>query len=410
MAANARDGTGSGSDGSGRREPGVKLRHLWYDRKARAIVIQAAVVVALIVFAGFIVHNTAVNLEQRNIKAGFAFLNNPAGFEIPLTLIPYSVEAGSTHGRVFVVGLLNTLLISALGIVFATILGFILGVLRLSPNWLVSRLVGVYIEAVRNVPLLLQFLFWHFAVFQSLPHVRNAIPILDSVYIHNRGVTAPAPQPQPGFGYVVLAFIAAIAIVFALRRWARRRQEETGRQFPILWVSLGVLVALPFVAAAVTGFPLTWDYPTMGRFRFTGGLEIQVELFSALTALTIYTSSFIAEIVRAGILAIPHGQTEAAYSLGLRPQPTLRLVIIPQALRVIVPPLISQYLNLTKNSSLGIAIGYADLFNVFGGISLNQTGQAIEIIAMCMGVYLTFSLLISLYMNWYNRRIALIER
>ena len=382
----------------------------WYDPKVRSIAFQVAFVLALIGLGVYLVHNTLINLEKRNIKTGFDFLFNPAGFEIPLTLIPYSVEEGSTHGAVFIVGLLNTFLISALGIVLATILGFILGVLRLSNNWLVSRLVGVYIESVRNVPLLLQFLFWHFAVFQSLPLVRQAIPIFDTVYIHNRGLTIPRPIPQPGFMLVVVSVLAAVAGIVWLRKWARRRQDATGEQFPVFWTSLGIFIGVPLLASIAAGFPLTWEYAELGRFRFTGGLGIQIELFSALAALTVYTSSFIAEIVRAGILAVSKGQQEASYSLGVRPSPTLRLVIIPQALRVIVPPLVSQYLNLTKNSSLGIAIGYPDLFNVFGGISLNQSGQAIEIVAMCMVVYLTFSLLISLYMNWYNRRISLVER
>jgi general L-amino acid transport system permease protein len=382
----------------------------WYDPKVRSFIFQAAFVLAMAGVIIFIVLNTMQNLEKRGIKAGFDFLDNPAGFEIPLTLIPYSVDGGSTHGAVFFVGLLNTLLISIMGIVLATIIGFFLGVLRLSNNWLISRLVGVYIETVRNVPLLLQFLFWHFAVFQALPLVRQSISVFDTFYIHNRGLTGPNPVPESGFMYVVISVFIAIAAIGYIKIWVRKRREATGQQFPILWTSLGIIIGLPLLVSAVFGFPLTWEYATLGRFRFTGGLEIPIELFSALAALTVYTSAFIAEIVRAGILAISHGQSEAAHALGLRQGPTLRLVIIPQALRVIVPPLISQYLNLTKNSSLGIAIGYADLFNVFGGISLNQTGQALEIIAMCMLVYLTFSLLISLYMNWYNRQISLVER
>jgi len=390
--------------------PGAGGMRWWYDPKIRSIIFQVAFVLALAGFAVFIVLNTIENLEKRGIKAGFDFLGNPAGFEIPLTLIPYSVQDGSTHGAVFVVGLLNTLLISLMGIGLATVLGFVLGVLRLSNNWLISRLVGIYVEVVRNVPLLLQFLFWHFAVFQSLPHVKEAIPLFDTFFVHNRGVTGPAPIPEAGMSGVVISFFVALAAISYLRKWAKQRQESTGEQFPVFWASLGLIVIIPVAASAIFGFPLTWEYPKLERYGFVGGVDIQIELFSALAALTIYTSAFIAEIVRAGILAIPHGQTEAAHALGIRQGPTLRLVIIPQALRVIVPPLISQFLNLTKNSSLGIAIGYADLFNVFGGISLNQTGQALEIIAMCMLVYLTFSLLISLYMNWYNRRISLVER
>ncbi len=380
----------------------------WYDPAKRAVFIQGLMIVLTAAFVIWIVNNTLGNLARLNIASGYGFLEERSGFGVPMSLIAYSPQ--STYLRAFEVGLLNTLLISALGIVFATILGFVLGVLRLSHNWLISRLVGVYIEALRNVPLLLQFLFWHFAVFQSLPLVRQAISIFDTFYIHNRGITSPNPVPEPGLWIVFVAIAVAIAAIVWLKNWAHRRQDLTGQQFPVFWTSLAILVGLPWIVAIAAGSPLHWEFASMGRFRFVGGAEIPVELFSALAALTFYTSTFIAEIVRAGIMAISHGQTEAAHALGVRPGPTLRLVIIPQALRVIVPPLISQYLNLTKNSSLGIAIGYADLFNVFGGISLNQTGQAIEIIAMCMLVYLTFSLLISIYMNWYNRRIALVER
>ncbi|MEC9185591.1 MAG: ABC transporter permease subunit, partial [Pseudomonadota bacterium] len=383
----------------------------WYDPKVRAIIFQVTFVVALVVFIAFIVNNTVVNLEKRDIRAGFGFLSEPAGFEIPITgLVDYSVDKGSTHGAVFLIGLQNTFLISAMGIVLATILGFILGVLRLSNNWIVTRLVGSYIEIVRNIPLPLQFIFWQTAVFIIfLPKVRDPISIFDTIYIHNRGFTGPKPIGEANLDFVFYAIVVAIGVVMWLRKWARRRQDETGEQFPVLWTSLGILIGLPLLVAAILGFPLSWEYAELGRFRFTGGMGIPIELFSALTALTIYTSAFIAEIVRAGILSVSRGQMEASHALGIRHGPTLRLVIIPQALRVIIPPLISQYLNLTKNSSLGILIGYSDLFNVFGGISLNQTGQAIEIIFMSMSVYLCFSLLISLYMNWYNRRIALTE-
>ena len=401
MAVDVKDG-GTPSGGGAR---------WWYDPKVRAIIFQVTFVVALIAFIAFIVNNTVVNLEKRDIRAGFGFLSEPAGFEIPITgLVDYSVDKGSTHGAVFLIGLQNTFLISAMGIVLATILGFILGVLRLSNNWIVTRLVGSYIEIVRNIPLPLQFIFWQTAVFIIfLPKVRDPISIFDTIYIHNRGFTGPKPIGEANLDFVFYAIVVAIGVVMWLRKWARRRQDETGEQFPVLWTSLGILIGLPLLVAAILGFPLSWEYAELGRFRFTGGMGIPIELFSALTALTIYTSAFIAEIVRAGILSVSRGQMEASHALGIRHGPTLRLVIIPQALRVIIPPLISQYLNLTKNSSLGILIGYSDLFNVFGGISLNQTGQAIEIIFMSMSVYLCFSLLISLYMNWYNRRIALTE-
>ena len=402
MAVGVKDG-GTPSSGGAR---------WWYDPKVRAIVFQVAFVVALVGFIAFIVNNTVVNLEKRDIRAGFGFLSEPAGFEIPITgVVDYSVDKGSTHGVVFLIGLQNTFLISAMGIVLATILGFVLGVLRLSNNWIVTRLVGSYIEIVRNIPLPLQFIFWQTAVFIIyLPKVRDPISIFDTIYIHNRGLTGPKPIGEAGLDLVFYAIFVAIGVVMWLRKWARRRQDETGEQFPVLWTSLGLLIGLPLFVASILGFPLSWEYAELGRFRFTGGMGIPIELFSALTALTIYTSAFIAEIVRAGILSVSRGQTEASHALGIRHGPTLRLVIIPQALRVIIPPLISQYLNLTKNSSLGILIGYSDLFNVFGGISLNQTGQAIEIIFMSMSVYLCFSLLISLYMNWYNRRIALTDR
>ncbi|PPR62648.1 MAG: putative glutamine ABC transporter permease protein GlnP, partial [Alphaproteobacteria bacterium MarineAlpha4_Bin2] len=362
----------------GGRQAKRRVAGWWYDPKVRAIVIQVVFVVALVATLAYVVNNTVENLEKRDIRAGFGFLSEPAGFEIPLTgIIDYSVDEGSTHGAVFLIGLQNTFLISAAGIVLATIFGFLLGILRLSGNWIVSRLVGAYIELVRNIPLPLQFIFWHFAVFLLfLPHVRKSFSFLDTFFIHNRGVTGPKPIPEDGFEFVVLALMAAIGAAILLRNWSKKRQDATGEQFPIFWVSLVTLIALPLAVSAAFGFPLSWEYASMGKFRFIGGMEIQIELFSALTALTIYTSAFIAEIVRAGIMAVSKGQTEAAHALGLRHGLTLRLIIIPQALRVIIPPLISQYLNLTKNSSLGILIGYPDLFNVFGGISLNQTGQA----------------------------------
>jgi len=383
---------------------------LWYDPRFRALFFQALVILGVVGFFVFIGYNTAVNLEKRGIASGFGFLSDPAGFEIPLTLWTYSVDDGSTHGDVFMVGLLNTVLVSSMGIVLATVIGFVLGVLRLSKNWLIGRLVGVYIECVRNVPLLLQFLFWHFAVFLSLPQARESLSVGEAFFLNNRGINTPMPMAEPGIGVVYAAFVVAVLGIWFLARWAKKRQDATGQQFPVFLTGLGAIIGLPLLAAIASGFPLSFDYPELGRFRIVGGLAVPVELFSALMALTIYTSAFIAEIVRAGILAISHGQTEASYALGLRPNPTMRMIIIPQALRVIVPPLISQYLNLTKNSSLGIAIGYPDIVNVFMGISGNQTGQAVETVAMTMAVYLSISLIISFFMNIYNKRIALVER
>jgi general L-amino acid transport system permease protein len=380
----------------------------WRDARIRNLILQIIVAVAIIAFAAYIAHNTATNLRKLGIASGFGFLNRVSGFDIGITLIPYSLT--STYGRAFLVGLLNTLLVSVCGIVLATILGFIIGVLRLSRNWLVARLASAYVEIIRNVPLLLQIVFWYFGVLSALPALRNSLSIGGIVFLNNRGVYAPAPIAEPGFSALPIAFLVGVVGAIAVSRWARRRQELTGQQFHSFWVGLGLVVGLPLVAAVFTGFPVTWEYPELRGFNFAGGLVILPEFIALLLALTLYTAAFIGEIVRAGIQAVSHGQTEAAYALGLRPTVTTRLVIIPQALRVIVPPLTSQYLNLTKNSSLAVAIGYPDLVHVFTGTVLNQTGQAVEVITITMLVYGSISLLISLFMNWYNRRIALVER
>ncbi len=309
----------------------------------------------------------------------------------------------------FFVGLLNTLLVASLGVVCATLVGFILGVLRLSTNWLVNRLAYVYVEAIRNVPVLLQIVFWY-GVFLGLPRVRQSINVGDILYLNNRGLQVPWPIFEPGIEAVAAALGLALAGSLALRHWAKRRQQATGRQFPVLTVSAAVIIVLPLLAAAAAGFPVSWDIPQLKGFNFAGGVTVKPEFAALWTALTAYTAAFIGEIVRAGILAVSKGQTEAASSLGLRPNLTMRLIILPQALRVIVPPLTSQHLNLIKNSSLATAIGYPDLVATFAGTTLNQTGQAVEVIAMTMAVYLTISLLISLFMNWYNKKTALVER
>lgn len=380
----------------------------WNDPNVRAIFFQIVALAAVVLFGLYLFHNTQANLQERGIASGFGFLSSPAGFGILQHLIPYSES--DSYGRVFWVGLLNTLLVSALGIVFATIMGFIIGVARLSRNWLIAKLAMVYIEVFRNIPLLLQIFFWYFAVLRNVPSPRNSLSLGDMVFLNIRGLYLPAPITQPGFWMVPLALLLGIAVTVALTRWAHRRQELTGKPFPIFYTGVALILGLPLLAFSLTGFPLSWDYPMLHGFNFRGGLVVIPEMASLLAALTIYTAAFIAEIVRAGILAVSHGQTEAAYSLGLRPGHTLRLVIIPQALRVIIPPLTSQYLNLTKNSSLAAAIGYPDLVAIFAGTVLNQTGQAIEVIAITMAVYLTISLLISLLMNWYNRLVALVER
>ncbi len=381
---------------------------VWNDPRYRALFFQVLVLGGIILLCIFLVNNTLANLARQGIASGFDFLGRTAGFSISMTLIEYAEE--NTYFRAFIVGLINTILVSAIGVVLATIVGFIIGVARLSRNWLIAKLAAVYVEVLRNVPLLLQIFFWYFAVLRALPGPRESASLFDTFFINNRGLFSPKPILEPGFMALPIAFVTAIIAVIFLARWARRRQQETGKQFHTIYVSLGIVLGLLLLAAAVTGFPLRWDYPILEGFNFKGGMELIPEFVALVVALSTYTASFIAEIVRAGILGVSHGQTEAAYSLGLRPGPTLRLVIIPQALRIIIPPLTSQYLNLTKNSSLAAAIAYPDLVLVFAGTVLMQTGQAVEIIGITMAVYLTLSLLISGFMNWYNKKMALVER
>jgi general L-amino acid transport system permease protein len=354
------------------------------------------------------VTNAIENLARARIASGFGFWDNTAGFDISQTLIPYSQT--STYGRAFWVGLLNTLLVAGLGIFFATILGFIVGISRLSKNWLLARVAAGYVEIVRNLPLLLQLLFWYNAVLKTLPDIRDSSPLPGAFFLNNRGLFMPEPLPQQGFGAVFAAFALGSVATIAFHVWARRRQERTGAQAPVFRTGLALILGLPIVVFVLAGFPLEWEFPAKGRFNITGGIEVLPEFVALLFGLVTYTAAFIAEVVRAGILAVSHGQTEAAYSLGLRPRPTLRLIVVPQAMRVIIPPLTSQYLNLTKNSSLAVAIGYPDLVQVFTGTVLNQTGQAVEVVAVTMAVYLTISLVTSLAMNLYNRRVALVER
>ncbi|MES9857714.1 MAG: amino acid ABC transporter permease [Sedimenticola sp.] len=381
---------------------------LWRRPVFRSVLFQVLLTLALCLVGYTLFTNTLHNLEQRGISTGFDFLSQEAGFGILQSLIPF--DETYTYGRTFFVGLINTLLVSGLGIILATIIGFFMGVARLSNNWLIARIATVYVEIFRNIPLLLQIMFWYFAVLQPLPRPRQSLGIGESFFLNNRGFYLPAPVFEQGFWLVSVALaVAVVAIVFMVR-WARRRQEASGQQFHTVYASLGLLIGLPLLAYFVMGMPLSWELPALKGFNFKGGMVIIPELAALLIALSIYTGAFIAEAVRCGILAVSHGQTEAAYALGLRPSVTLRMVIIPQALRVIIPQLTSQYLNLTKNSSLATAIGYPDLVAVFAGTTLNQTGQAVEVIAMTMGVYLTISLSISTFMNWYNKRKQLVER
>ncbi|MCW8906042.1 MAG: amino acid ABC transporter permease [Sedimenticola sp.] len=381
---------------------------LWRRPAVRSLFFQILLVAGIGFFGYTIFQNTLHNLEQRGISTGFGFLDNEAGFGILMTLVPF--DETYTYGRTFLVGLLNTLLVAALGIFFATVIGFVMGVARLSKNWIVSRLATVYIEVFRNIPLLLQIMFWYFAVLRPLPGPRQSIKMGESVFLNNRGLYLPSPVYEQGFWLVMVALALAIVASILIARWAHQRQEKTGQQFHTVLVALSLIIGLPLLAFLLAGMPLSWNMPELQRFNLTGGMVVIPELAALLTALSIYTGAFIAEAVRSGILAVSHGQTEAAYALGLRPGTTLRLVIIPQALRVIIPQLTSQYLNLTKNSSLATAIGYPDLVAVFAGTTLNQTGQAVEVIAMTMAVYLVISLGISMFMNWYNKRIQLVER
>ena len=387
-----------------------KRSSLWQNEFARSIILQVLVVAAVVALSLFLIHNTTINLQKRGITSGFGFLDGIAGFDISITLIPYTLQ--SSYGRAFLVGLLNTLLVSAIGIVIATVIGFVVGVARLSRNFLVAKLAAIYVDIVRNIPLLAQIVFWYFGVLSALPSVRESgqHPILEVFFLNSRGVYMPAPILQPGFWILPAALVLGIVGAVALGRWAHRRQEATGQQFPTFWAGLALIVGLPLLVGLIGGFHMVFSVPELKGFNFVGGMVVLPEFVAILLALSIYSAAFIAEIVRGGVQAISHGQTEAAYALGLRPGLTTRLVILPQALRIIVPPLTSQYLNLTKNSSLAVVIGYPELVSVFMGTVLNQTGQAVEVIAITMGVYLVISLSISAFMNWYNRRIALVER
>ena len=383
---------------------------LFYDPKIRGYVYQILLVAAVAFLIWSAASNAIENLRAQKIASGFGFWHNAAGFDVNQKLIPFSASGGSTYGQAFFVGLLNTLLVAALGIVFATIIGFVVGVARLSNNWVVAKLAMIYVEVIRNIPLLLQLFFWYNAVLKPLPDARNSIALPGSIYLNNRGIILPSPQFGPGFDAVVIAFIGAIIAAIAFFIWARGQQARTGKQYHNGWVALALIIGLPLLVFFAMGSPLSFDYPQQGRFNLTGGMQIFPEFVALLIGLSTYTGGFIAEVVRAGILAVSKGQTEAANALGLRSGPTLKLVVIPQAMRVIIPPLTSQYLNLAKNSSLAVAIGYPDLVQVFMGTVLNQTGQAVEMVSITMAVYLTISLVTSFFMNLYNKRMALVER
>jgi general L-amino acid transport system permease protein len=380
---------------------------LWHNARFRNTLYQLFVLVILIALWSFLISNVLTNLEERSIRTGFDFLEREAGFRIGESLIAYSAK--SSYGRAYLVGMLNTLRVALIGIVLATLMGILLGMARLSPNWLMGRLATVYIETIRNIPLLLQLFFWYTVVTGILPSVRQAIAVLPGVYLSKSGLMFPAVVPHRIHPYVMGALVIGCLLAWGVAWRAKRHQERTGQRRPTLLLALGCIIGLPLVVWLIGGAPTALDVPTLTRFTFAGGSRITPEFLALLFGLSTYTAAFIAENVRGGIQAVPWGQTEAASALGLRRSTAMRLVILPQALRIIIPPTTSQYLNLTKNSSLAVAIGYPDLVSVTN-TSLNQTGQAIECIAIMMAVYLSISLTISLMMNVYNRYVALVER
>ncbi|HET6926545.1 MAG TPA: amino acid ABC transporter permease [Hyphomicrobiaceae bacterium] len=388
-----------------RRTP--SLLDLLYRPEVRQVLFQIVLLVALAALFWMIISNTAANLRRQNIASGFGFWNTTAGFDISQTLIPYTNT--STYGRVFWVGLTNTLLVAAIGVVFATIVGFMMGIARLSTNWLIARLATVYVETIRNIPLLLQLFVWYFAVLKNLPPPRQSLELM-GVVLNLRGLYLPEPLPQAGFEVPLAVLALGVLASIGIAIWARRRQRLTGAQFHTGLAAFALIVLAPVATFFLAGAPLEFEYPTLRGFNYTGGIVVLPELLALLLGLVIYTGAFIAEIVRAGIQGVPKGQKEAANAIGLSAGQTLRLVVIPQAMRIIIPPLTSNYLNLIKNSSLAVAIAYPDLVSVFAGTVLNQTGQAVEVILITMLVYLSLSLFTSLLMNWFNARMALVER
>jgi general L-amino acid transport system permease protein len=357
--------------------------------------------------AWYLVSNTLANLEKQAISSGFGFLQKESSFEIGESLISYS--AASSYGRALVVGALNTLKVAFIGIVITLILGTILGVARLSTNWLVSKIAAIYIEVMQDIPVLLQLFFWYAIFYESLPSPRQALNPIYGLFLCNRGVVFAVPESHPAHKYMFLALIVACVVVYFIRRWAKKRQEQTGQIFPIFRVSVAIILGFPLVTWFVFGAPTTMDVPRLVGFNFKGGTTLSPEFIALLLGLVLYTAAFVAEVVRAGIQSVSKGQREAAMSIALRPNQVLNLVILPQALRVIIPPLTSQMLNLTKNSSLAVAIGFPDFVSV-ANTTMNQTGQSIEGVALIMAVYLIFSLSTSAFMNWYNKKVALVER
>ena len=385
-----------------------KISNFIFNKNVQSVFYQAITVSLVIAGIYYIVQNTAQNMVARGLASGFNFLGVESQFDIQMTLIEYSPT--STYFDAFIVGLLNTLLVAGIGILFATIIGFAFGIMRLSSNWLVAKISESYIEIIRNIPLLLQIFFWYFAVLRALPKPKQSIEFMDSIFLNNRGLFVPDPNVGEGSSILFYLFWLSVIISIGIFVWAKKRQNKTGKTFPAFFTSMALIVGTFTATLAVLGFPISFEYPELKGFNFKGGMKLIPELVALTFALAMYTAAFIAEVVRAGIQSVSKGQTEAARSVGLKEGLVLRLIIIPQALRVIVPPLTNQYLNLTKNSSLAAAIAYPDLVLVFAGTALMQTGQAIEIIGMVMGVYLFLSLFTSVVMNLFNRYMKVGER
>ena len=385
------------------------IARLWGHQETRSVIVQVVTLAVVFALIALVLRNVAINLEAIGKDFSFAFLNAPAAYDI--TFSPFiDYTSRDTHLVAAAVGILNTLLVAVCGVVTATLLGVTMGILRLSRNWLVNRIVYVFLEFTRNVPVLLHILLVYGIVVTTLPAVRKAIGVGDTIFLSNRGFYVPSPVLEAGSGIVIAVLVVSIVAAVVFRRWARRVQAETGKIHPVFWISTGIIVGATALAFLAMGAPLSWDIPAFTGFNYQGGMALKPEFLALWLALSYYTACFIAEIVRAGILAVSHGQSEAAYALGLRPNRNLQLVVLPQALRIIIPPLVSQFLNLTKNSSLAIAIGYMDITATIGGISLMQTGKEVETMIIVMGVYLVISLIISAFMNWFNRSIRFKER
>ncbi|MEO2037836.1 MAG: amino acid ABC transporter permease [Martelella sp.] len=380
---------------------------LLYNPAVRGFVYQLVTVILVVGFVWWVTDNTITNLQNAGIASGFGFLDSRAGFDIAQTPVAYNNDM--TYGRALVIGIINTVIVSLAGIVTATIIGFIVGIGRLSSNWLVAKLSEVYVEIFRNIPPLLVIFFFYTGVLALLPSARDSITLPLDIFLNNRGLAFPTPIFGPGSWLMGAALVAAIIAVVALAMWSKRRQMATGQQFPTIRVSIAILILLPLIAYFVSGMPVTFDIPVKGRFNLSGGAVLGPEFMSLYLALSLYTAAFMAEIIRGGILGVAKGQTEAASALGLHPRKVTRLVVVPQAMRIIIPPMTSEYLSLTKNSSLAVAIGYADIVAV-GKTVLNQTGQAVEVVTIWMIIYLTLSILTSIFMNWFNAKMALVER